>query len=62
MTEKEWLNCTDPEPMLDFVEGKASDRKFQLFAVAWPTTSKTQVSGIRRDVGQWICSRGGRRR
>ena len=32
MTEQEWLECTDPTPMLGFVGGKASDRKLRLFA------------------------------
>ena len=34
MTEQEWLACTHPTPMLDFVRGKASDRKLRLFAYA----------------------------
>lgn len=36
MTEAEWNACTDPAPMLAFLqnEGKASRRKLRLFAVA----------------------------
>ena len=34
MTEAEWLAATDPEPMLRFLGGKASERKMRLFAVA----------------------------
>src|ERR1043166_6766199 len=33
MTEAEWLAATDPTPMLEFVRGKATDRKLRLFAV-----------------------------
>jgi hypothetical protein len=34
VTEQEWLTCTDPKPMLAFLECKTSGRKVRLFAVA----------------------------
>jgi hypothetical protein len=34
LTEEEWLTCTDPDRMLDFLHGRASERKLRLFAVA----------------------------
>jgi hypothetical protein len=34
MTEQEWLTCTDPRPMLEFLRDKASNRKLRLFACA----------------------------
>jgi hypothetical protein len=35
MTPEEWDRCADPAPMLEFLRGRASDRKLRLFGVAW---------------------------
>jgi hypothetical protein len=43
LIEKEWLNCTDSTLMLEFLEGKASDRKMRLFAC-----------GCCRELAVWI--------
>jgi hypothetical protein len=34
MTEADWLACGDPRPMLEFLNGKADERRLRLFAVA----------------------------
>jgi hypothetical protein len=34
MTEAEWLACTQPDLMLEYLKGKASERKLRLFACA----------------------------
>src|SRR6516162_8094927 len=47
MTEGEWLACTDPRPMLGFLQGKASERKLRLFAVACATRNLHMMSDER---------------
>jgi hypothetical protein len=34
MTEAKWSVCTEPTPMLDFLEDKVSERKLRLLACA----------------------------
>jgi len=52
MSEADWLACIDPDPMLEYLKGRASDRKLRLFAcaccrrvghLAWDQASRTAV-------------------
>lgn len=49
MTEQEWLECADPRQMLEFLGGRASDRKLRIFACAcalrvWHRIEEGEVS------------------
>src|SRR4051812_25698101 len=52
MTEAEWLEGTDPKPMLEFLSGKASERKLRLFICSFlrqlfpPSDPRTTVIAV----------------
>jgi hypothetical protein len=66
MTEAEWLAATDPEPMLAFLRGKASERKLRLFAAGccrrvWPALTEArcrEAVGVAERYADGLASRG----
>ena len=55
MTESEWLACTNPLPMLVFLQGKARERKLRLFVCAGSRSLWGRLSNDERyvcDVGE----------
>lgn len=47
MTEQGWLACAEPERMLRFLRGRASDRKWRLFACACCRLIWEQIPDLR---------------
>jgi hypothetical protein len=54
--EATWLACTDPQRMLEFLRGRASDRKLRLFACACcrhiHSLFRDEPDPVARDVGE----------
>src|SRR5690349_12221751 len=48
MDEATWLACTNPQPMLEFLWERASDRKLRLFACAWCRDHYTRLTPEQR--------------
>lgn len=58
MTEAEWLTCTDPKPMLEFLGGTTTTRKLLLFAVScchriWHLVIDERSQCLVKTVGQY---------
>lgn len=62
MTEQEWVACTGPETMLEFLRGRGSDRKFRLLACAccrqiWhllDSWSQKAADVVEHGVDEWV--------
>ena len=52
MTEAEWLTCTNPWAMIEFLAGKVSGRKWRLLAVAYARHVLHLVNDLRIRVAQ----------
>jgi hypothetical protein len=50
MTEAEWLKCTNPQPMLDWLEDRASERKKRLFAVGLVRPYSALLESFKGDI------------
>jgi hypothetical protein len=56
LNEGEWLACTDPTPMLEYLRGNASDRRLRLFAgprdlmLGW-SFNETGITAANNDEG-----------
>jgi hypothetical protein len=59
MTEQEWLQGTDPNPMLDYLAGRqdASDRKLRLFVVGYARRHWDSLEDSRSRIGLEIAER-----
>lgn len=57
MDETEWLVSIHPQPMLEFVRGKASDRKLRLFACACCRTAWDLIPEELHRESLWLAER-----